>query len=362
MRTFRCVCDNVLFFENSFCLQCSREAGYCPVCRMVVALLPTDGNRFSCGNPTCGAILVKCHNYVKYDVCNGCLQVTMSTPLVDDTSEGSPLCQRCHFTQTIPDLSVPGNIEKWYRLEVAKRRLLYDLDLLQLPRGTEAPETPLALRFDFKADVIPSHELWWNMGSKEKVFTGHMDGTITINIREADDVERERLRVELGEAQRTLLGHFRHEIGHYYWDVLVKDQRETDFTAVFGDHTNPSYQEALQRYYADQLPTNWQSQFVSAYATMHPWEDFAETFATYLEMVSTLDTAYHLGFRGVFSFPDLDAMVVHYQQLGVSLNELNRSKGLLDVVPEVITSGVKEKMRFIHQLTASTSGMLANQP
>ena len=361
MRTFRCVCDNVLFFENSLCLQCSREAGYCPACRMVVALLPMDGNRFSCGNPTCGAILVKCHNYVAYNVCNGCLQATTSNPLVDDTSGRSLLCDYCRFTQTIPDLSVPGNIEKWYRLEVAKRRLLYDLDLLRLPYETEAHETRLALRFDFKADILPSHELW-NMGTKEQVFTGHMDGTITINIREADDVERERLRVELGEAQRTLLGHFRHEIGHYYWDILVKYQRETDFTALFGDPTNPSYQEALQKYYADQPPPNWQSQFVSAYATMHPWEDFAETFATYLKMVSTLDTAHHLGFAGASSFSDLDAMIVQYQQLGIALNELNRSKGLLDVVPEVITPVVKEKMRFIHQLTASASGVLVNQP
>jgi hypothetical protein len=245
-------------------------------------------------------------------------------------------------------------LEKWYRLEAAKRRLFYDLDLLGLPYGIAPQEEGTALRFEFKADVTIVNESWRPMGLKEQVFTGHADGTITINIREADDVERERLRVQLGEAQRTLLGHFRHEIGHYYWDLLVKPKREEDFKALFGDPMNPSYEEALKRYYENGAPTDWQPQFVSAYATMHPWEDFAETFATYLDMVSTLDTAYHVGLLATSpSLQDLDAMVVQYQQVGVALNELNRSMGLLDVVPEVLTPGAKEKMEFVHQVTVA---------
>jgi hypothetical protein len=208
-----------------------------------------------------------------------------------------------------------------------------------------------ALRFDFKADLIPKDEFWRSIGPKERVFTGHANGTITINIREADDVERERLRVELGEAQRTLVGHFRHEIGHYYWDMLVKQKREPDFKLLFGDHTDPSYSQALNQYYESGPPANWQAQFVSAYATMHPWEDFAETFATYLDMISTLDTAYHIGFVNTLPIHNLDAMVTQYQQLGVALNELNRSMGLLDIAPKVLTGVVKGKMRFIQQLT-----------
>jgi hypothetical protein len=364
MRTFQCVCNNVLFFDNSLCLRCKREVGYCPVCHMIATLLPTDGNRFRCGNPACGTLLVKCPNYVAYNVCNCCLPATDAVIAGENSAAQPPLCYYCRFTRTIPDLSVPGNLEKWYRLEAAKRRLFYDLDLLRLPYETEAQGVQPALRFDFKADVTLTNEDWRPMGVKEKVFTGHADGTITINVREADDVERERLRVKLGEAQRTLLGHFRHEIGHYYWDMLIKDQREADFTALFGDHTSPSYQEALKTYYEAGPPPDWQSRFVSAYATMHPWEDFAETFATYLDMVSTLDTAYHAHFIGT-SFPlhDLDAMAVQYQQLGVSLNELNRSMGLLDVVPEVLTPAVKEKMRFIHQLIIQSRELaLARQP
>jgi hypothetical protein len=148
-----------------------------------------------------------------------------------------------------------------------------------------------------------------------------------------------------------LLGHFRHEIGHYYWELLVKQRCEAAFVRLFGDPYNPSYQDALNRYYGSATPpSDWQSQFVSAYATMHPWEDFAETFATYLDIVSLLDTAYHVNFSGPPPLHDLDAMVLQYQQLGISLNELNRSMGTMDVVPEIVSPGVKEKMRFIHEL------------
>jgi hypothetical protein len=347
MRTFRCLCENILFFDNSLCLQCGREVGHCPVCRLLVPLLQTAEDNLRCGNPACEARLVKCYNYVTYNVCNRCVQSVTEGDLPSTT----PLCECCIFTRTIPDLSVPGNLEKWYSLEMAKRRLFYDLDMLHLPYRAGSPGVQPALCFEFKADVTLTNEYWGTVGSKEKVYTGHDNGTITINIREADDVERERLRVELGEAQRTLLGHFRHEIGHYYWDVLVKQRCEAAFSQVFGDPANPSYQEALTAYYNTAPPTNWQSQFVSAYATMHPWEDFAETFAAYLDMVSLLDTAHHVNVSSSApSLYDLDAIVAQYQQLGISLNELNRSRGTMDVVPEVVSPGVKEKMRFIHHL------------
>ncbi|MBM4254586.1 MAG: hypothetical protein FJ147_01670 [Deltaproteobacteria bacterium] len=348
MRTFRCLCDNPLFFDNSFCLRCSRDVGFCPVCRLLVPLLPTATNSFSCGNPTCAAPLVKCYNYVTYNICNWCV----SGAGQDASSSGAaPLCERCRLTRTIPDLSVPGNREKWYRLEVAKRRLLYDLDLLQLPYSNEIHGVWPPLYFDFKADIMLANEHWQSIGIKEEVYTGHVNGVITINIREADDVERERLRVAFGEAQRTLLGHFRHEIGHYYWEVLVKYQRDVAFAQIFGDPLNPSYQDAANRYYNAPPPNHWQSHFVSAYATMHPWEDFAETFAVYVDIVSLLDTAYHVNIaREQLPLHDLEAMVTRYQELGVALNELNRSKGTMDVAPEVVSPGVKEKLRFIHGL------------
>ncbi len=218
MQTFKCICGNTLFFDNSSCLACGREAGFCPKCRQIVALVPLEAGGYRCGNDPCGAALLKCTNYLQHDVCNRCV--------LAETGGDNGLCDCCRFNVTIPDLTVAGNLQKWYRLEAAKRRVFYDLDQLQLPYGTAADGTDPPLAFDFKADVIPKNNLWRSGSNSEKVYTGHDNGRITINIREADDVEREKLRVEMDEAQRTLIGHFRHEIGHYYWDMLVKGQRE----------------------------------------------------------------------------------------------------------------------------------------
>lgn len=343
MRQYRCVCDNTVFFDNSQCVVCQRELGFCPTCRRIVALLPAE-DHFVCGNAECGDALVKCANYALHNVCNRC--VSTATP----ADEG--LCDCCRFNDTVPDLSVEGNWEKWRRLEAAKRRLFYDLDLLGLPYGKASDGIDPPLVFDFKADVVPKDNRWRPGNKGEKVFTGHASGRITINIREADDVEREKLRVDFGETQRTLIGHLRHEVGHYYWDQLVKGRREAECIAVFGDHNRPTYAEALDIYYKNGPAPDWAQRFISRYATMHPWEDFAETWATYLDLASSLETAQHVGFGGQAEpvNADLDAMVLRYQQLGIALNEITRSLGLLDVVPEVFVPPVIAKLRFIHEL------------
>ena len=345
MRTFRCTCENTLFFDNSVCLRCGNATGFCPACRNVVALLPLADGGWCCGNALCGVGLAKCANYLEHDVCNRCVTAAAAA-----ANSAPVLCDCCGLNQTIPDLTMPGFKEKWYRLEAAKRRLLYALDMIGLPYQFAAADPRPKLRFDFKADVAPKQFLWWTMGKKEQVFTGHANGLITINIREANDAERERLRVDFGEAHRTLIGHFRHEIAHYYWEILVRGRDEDRCRAVFGDHENPTYQAALERYYQNGPLPNWQERFVSAYATMHPWEDFAETFATYLDMVSVLDTAHHAGFTPLPRFGDLTALVLQYKALAIGMNEINRSMGLLDLVPEVLVTPVQEKLRYIHEL------------
>jgi hypothetical protein len=244
---------------------------------------------------------------------------------------------------------VPGNRERWYRLEKAKRRLIYELNLLRLPLNGSPP-----LSFDFKADTIPAAGLWRTISEQERVYTGHVNGKITINIREADSAEREKLRVDLEEGHRTLIGHFRHEIGHYYWEVLIQNKSEAEFQQVFGDHNSPTYAEALERYYAQGPLPDWKHTFVSAYASMHPWEDFAETFALYLDMLSVLHTSKNMGIGGPGGTDaDLDHMIVYYQRLGIFLNEMNRAMGLLDYLPEVLSSRVVQKMRFIHHLVVA---------
>ena len=125
--------------------------------------------------------------------------------------------------------------------------------------------------------------------------TGHDNGAVTIALSEADPAESEKRRAELDEPYRTPLGHFRHEIGHHYWDVLVRDGGMLEACrARFGDDRE-DYAEALQRHYREGPPANWQERFVSAYATSHPWEDFAEAWAHYFHIVDTLDTANAFG-------------------------------------------------------------------
>lgn len=341
MQTFRCVCDNTLFFENTTCESCGRTVGWCPACHRISALEACGPERYRCLSPGCGATVRQCANYAEEGVCNRCVDV-------DGPGSDETFCDCCRLNVTIPDLSVDGNRVRWARLEAAKRRLIYALDTLGLPYGAAADGFEPPLAFAFKGDIIPTEGLWRTMGEVERVYTGHANGQITINIREADDVEREKLRVDFGEAHRTLIGHFRHEIGHYFWDVLIRDRDEEEFKAVFGDHLAPPYDEALAAYYKDGPQADWARSYVSAYATMHPWEDWAETFALYLAMASEIDTAFHLGL--IAELPDdFDGMARSYHRIGLVVNELSREMGLLDLVPVVITRPIHEKLAYLHR-------------
>lgn len=345
MRSYNCVCGSVAFFENTHCLSCDHELGWCPGCDRLTTLVPAADGSLHCGNSDCSVPLVKCHNYAQEKVCNRCCVI----PAVDAADK---FCDYCRFNDTIPDLTIAGNREMWGRLEAAKRRLLYTLDLLRLPYGRKEDGIDPELQFDFKADTTLKPKWWWSMGREERVYTGHAQGKITINVREADTVEREKARVLFQEAHRTVIGHFRHEIAHYYWQMLVQDICEEQCAAVFGNHKDPTYSEASKLYYKNGPLVAWQKNFVSAYATMHPWEDFAETFATYLDMVSVLDTARHMGVDEACDplTSDLPTMVTRYAKLGVVLNEMNRAMGLTDLVPEIFRPPIVVKLQYVNDL------------
>ncbi len=345
VRRFNCTCGNSVFFENNQCVACSSELGWCPVCAAIGPIIRESNGGYRCGHQTCGVALTKCYNYAHENVCNRCVVTSHDVG-------GHTLCDYCRFNETIPDLSVKDNRKKWLRLERGKRRLLYTLDLLRLPYGDDRDGIESKLSFDFKDDVAPERKWLWVMSKGEQVYTGHANGKITINLREADHVEREKARVSFNEAHRTVIGHFRHEIGHYYWDLLVKSQCEADCIAIFGDHDNPNYSEALEKYYKEGPAPGWEQSFVSNYATMHSWEDFAETFATYLDMISVLDTAFNMGFLMDMDVTSADfkTMTDQYARLGVLFNEVNRSMGLLDLVPEILAPRIMEKMSFVHDL------------
>lgn len=348
MQRFSCDCGNRLFFDNTHCLSCAREVSWCPVCATFTALEFSDAG-MHCAR--CDTELWKCANRTEYEACNRSVKAP-----ADGEVTGALICDCCRYNDTIPDLSVDGNLQRWQDLEKAKRRLINGLDNIGLPDGSRADGFEPGLSFDFKGDSI-GKGLWRNVGTTQKVYTGHSGGKITINICEADTAVREKLRVDLGEGHRTLIGHFRHEIGHYYWDLLIAGhpQHEPAFRTLFGDHENPDYGTALEQYYANGPRADWQGKYISAYSTMHPWEDWAETFAFYLDIIDVMETAAVSGLINVNMHRDIVALIESYGQLGVLMNELNRNMGLIDFMPEVVAPDVIAKLQFVDTVIIEAS-------
>jgi len=328
MKLFTCDhCRQTLYFENSRCIQCDAQLVYHPGRAQLATLAP--GERL-------------CRNGVERDACNW---------LADGDGD---YCQSCALSELIPDLSDPANERAWRRIEAAKRRLLYTLHALKLPVESRVtrPEGGITFHFLRGTDAAP-------------VMTGHDAGVITVNVDEADSAFRENMRQKMGEGYRTVLGHLRHEIGHYYWDRLVAATRWlAPFRQKFGDERS-SYEDAIARHYGDGPPADWVERHVSAYASMHPWEDWAETWAHYLHMIDTLETARshgltvrepareHAGARVVtdrLAFSDFESLSSGWNVVTLALNSLNRSMGVEDAYPFVLSPAVLEKLRFVHEL------------
>ena len=358
MKLFMCPsCNQVLYFENTLCERCGHRLAYVPELQLLSSLEPVVAAQAD-APPTEFVVLAAeadgqrvrlCRNYTDHDACNWA---------VPADSEGA-FCQSCALNEVIPNLETPEARQAWVRLETAKRRLIYSLSAVGLPLEPRSSSGGLA--FAFMAST-----------KEEPVFTGHSDGLITINIAEASNPFREKTREQMGEPYRTVLGHFRHEIGHYYWERLIKDSRWLEpFRRLFGDDTT-DYAEAQARHYEQGPPADWVARFVSAYASMHPWEDWAETFAHYLHMVDTLETARVYGLaiapRAVsgaeipsvatrrLHFDDFDDLITAWFPLTNALNSLNRSMGLPDLYPFVLSDPAIAKLRFVHDVIAAQSG------
>jgi len=304
--------------------------------------LPVDENA-----PDSGAYRL-CANYANDAVCNWAFRA----------ESPETLCRSCGLTHTIPDLGDAPNKEAWAKLETAKRRLVYALLSLQLPLLSKVQDPQAGLEFKFLSDSAAPN------GDESRVLTGHDDGLITINVAEADDVYRETQRTNQREPYRTLLGHFRHEIGHYYWDRLIANSDLLDeFRQLFGDE-RCDYEQSLRRHYELGAPANWTDNFISAYATTHPWEDWAESWAHVMHMVDALETAQAVGLsvapprrdEPALSIPakppqaridDFDQLVREWSSLTYVLNNLTRGLGLADAYPFVLSTPVVEKLRFV---------------
>lgn len=354
VKIFHCGhCGQLVFFENVRCLRCGHPLAYLPL-RGTMASLEPDGQggwRSPVAEPRQASYRL-CANYDRENVCN------WGVPAEDP----NPLCRSCRLTRVIPDLSQPNAKQAWYRLEVAKRRLVYSLLALGLPVASKVDDPEHGLAFELRSEA-PDGE--------GPVITGHAHGVITLNVAEADDVERERIRKQFHEPYRTLLGHFRHESGHYYWDRLIRDREPAEaFRERFGDE-RADYGEALKRHYALGAPGDWQDRFVSTYASAHPWEDWAETWAHYLHITDTLETAAACGLsidppdpeRPVLT-PDppvalsFEATIERWFTVTFVLNNLNRGLGLADGYPFVLSQAVVDKLRFVHDAIEAAAGTL----
>jgi hypothetical protein len=345
MKIFQCGnCKQSVFFENYSCENCGHLSGFRDVDRNMLTFKPNGGSLISDREQ----IAYKYCKNRDYEVCNWLI----------DINDKQEYCNACQLNRTIPNLSDQENFEKWKNLEIAKHRLIYQLQKigLALPSKMNSED---GLCFDFVAQQ-----------NNPELMTGHASGVITILLREADSVNREKIRKKLSEPYRTLIGHLRHEVGHYFWDRLVNINPTvlTAFRAVFGDERS-NYGDALQNYYKVGEPGNWQESFISKYATSHPWEDWAETWAHYLHIMDMVETAYFFGLvvkpKGKqkdmkakatfdpYTVEDFDLIIKTCVPLSFAVNSINRAMGLPDVYPFVISPAVVEKMKFIHQLLLS---------
>ena len=329
-------CRHFLYLDTLVCPNCEAELGFHMLSRQFYGL---RNNRVVIDERawyTCSNRSWECNWLVR-----------------DDAPAGR--CFSCRLTRTRPAADDTVALQKLASTEEAKRRLLLQLASLGLP----------IVGWDLKQGGL-GFDLLSSLTDGRPVMIGHANGIITIDLAESLDDRREALRVRLGEPYRTILGHLRHEVGHYYQNVpLTDDDAWNRCRALFGDE-RASYRDALKRHYAMGAPENWHETFISEYATMHPWEDFAETFAHYLHITGTLQTAAAIGIRldaAVTSLRDVDVipresyedepiqrLLTDWEWMSQSFNRINRSMGFRDLYPFQLVEPVRRKLAFVHDI------------
>lgn len=349
MKTWVCAsCGGKVYFENTMCLRCGHQLGFDSRRLVMVTLektgddllLPLAGQTGDVGQ------LKYCRNGA-HKACNW----------LTSAADESGFCTACDMNRIIPDLSEEGALPAWQDFERAKKRLVYQLLRFGLPLDAQA-EGKARLAFDFARGKT----------------TGHLNGVISIDLMEADDVWREQQRKLFEEPYRSLLGHLRHESGHYYWMLFVDTPaRLGQFRDLFGDERS-DYKAALASHYGKGPGPgdNWQMQHVSAYAAAHPWEDWAESFAHYLHMIDALETAETWGLEpragglvfgsnwpfltcDVYREETFEALMERWVPLTLALNSLSRSMGHIDFYPFVISYPARQKLGFVHDVIRSSA-------
>lgn len=328
MQSFACrVCGQTLHFENSLCVSCGSALGFSRGERTIVPLDAKgryvdreEREWFRCRNLGLAGCTWLC-------------------------SVDGGQCFACDLTRTRPNDTDAVGLAQFFDAERAKRHLVHELDTLGFPIVSRQQDAENGLCFDLLSSVAAN------------VTIGHANGVITIDLAESQGSHRERLREQLDEPYRTMLGHFRHESGHYFeWQLVRGEQLLTRSRELFGDERE-SYADALERHYQQGAPEGWEDSFISQYATMHPFEDFAETWAHYLHIYDTVETAAAYGLTAVDpathpgAFSDLVGEV--WVPLSVALNMINRSMGHDDLYPFVIPAPVRDKLDFVASLAGA---------
>ncbi|BBP44801.1 hypothetical protein THMIRHAS_01740 [Thiosulfatimonas sediminis] len=337
MRRFYCLCGNEVGFHDHYCKHCGRD----------LAFDPQIGTMWS------GELIAQDHFFahsanrgkaVKFRPCAQRFSAIGCNWLLLNEDEHCQ-CIACRSSRVIPDQSIQRNINRWYRLEQAKRQLFQTLLDLQLFNAAQ-PAVFQDLRFDFLEDRRSNPNL-----QLEHVLTGHYDGLITLNAAEADEGFLHTMKEQMRERYRTLLGHFRHEIGHYFWlKFFTTEAQKRQFRSVFGDERD-DYAHALERYYQQGNNNHWRSRFITPYASSHPHEDWAETWAHYLHIVDTLQTAQSYGIS-IYEPQEhnFNRWFVEWARVAQIMNALNRSMGLAEPYPFKLSEIVVGKLHFIDEV------------
>jgi hypothetical protein len=358
-RVYRCQCGRPVFFQNTQCLNCGFALGYEPHSGKLAPLLPAEEGWWKIV-PSTGRTVRLYRRCANLTTPAGCNWIFQDKSTAGDTAR---FCTACRLNRVIPDLLIEENSARWGRIEAAKRRVLSLLVALKLPVASRVSEDPeRGLAFDFLVQTAGG----------PLVMTGHADGVITLDAAEADDATREKVRTDMQEPYRTLVGHFRHELGHYYWYRLVQDTPDLleGFRKLFGDERE-DYAAALKRNYSDGSKPDWPATYVTSYARVHPWEDWAETWAHYLHMIDTAGTAASFGLKqsnfGLI-FDRFDTSMLYrpedpgavqflsllnsWVELTALMNELSRSMGARDLYPFALPRAAVAKLQFIHMVVA----------
>ncbi|MDX1483219.1 MAG: putative zinc-binding metallopeptidase [Alphaproteobacteria bacterium] len=252
------------------------------------------------------------------------------------------LCRACAMTGLAPDPSIPNAIANWAKTEAAKRWVIDNLGLWDWFTPKDPGPRPV---FHMLAEgAMP-------------VFMGHADGVVTISVAEADPVLRITRRQALDEPYRTMIGHIRHELAHMlWWRLSLRTDFIDGFRDIFGDERS-DYVAALERHYQQGPPVDWRLNYLTAYASTHPHEDWAETAAHLLHLTDIADSFIAVGLStpelpgpgwDAYGEADPDRLIHVAAALTVGLNHVNRSMGHSDLYPFVLSEPARRKLAFVH--------------